>query len=393
MRFFNFKKETINTNISNDIMDLQDEDTIKRKQLYKELELLKKKPKLLKAFLNFLGKNVGKRRKEEKNLIKKIKNLLKDKKNKDKDEILKKLESKFSTPQTGGGLEKYFRKDNDKIFTKFKEFKEKEFKEKEDKEKDKKFLTAVKNEYNLKNLSEYDENDKIDLDKEYNPMQKFIDKFYEANNNYNNYNKSDEDNVSTLDKLENSKLKKLETDIYNAVNTYDNDPMNPDEILKINQDDRIVFITITFIIRYITLLLVNWCVEINIIKTFNQAFVLYALIYIVIFWFIVMIINVNISPDSSNSSSSILGNIQSVLFYFYFRINDIWRLLIHTLIIILLIIILGIIVQADKKEDIEGQYDVNYPPLTNSKKSELYKLISLFTIFMWIFTSIVAIKY
>lgn len=388
MRFFNFKKETINTNISNDIMDLQDEDTIKRKQLYKELELLKKKPKLLKAFLNFLGKNVGKRRKEEKKLIKKIKNLLKDKKN--KDVILDNLEEKFSTPQTGGGLEKYFRKDNDKIFTKFKEFKEKEFKEKEDKEKDKKFLTAVKNEYNLKNLSEYDENDKIDLDKEYNPMQKFIDKFYEANNNYNkqannNNNKPDENNVS--------KLKNLEKDIYNAVNTYDNDPMNPDEILKINQDDRIVFITITFIIRYITLLLVNWCVEINIIKTFNQAFVLYALIYIVIFWFIVMIINVNISPDSSNSSSSILGNIQSVLFYFYFRINDIWRLLIHTLIIILLIIILGIIVQADKKEDIEGQYDVNYPPLTNSKKSELYKLISLFTIFMWIFTSIVAIKY
>jgi hypothetical protein len=159
--------------------------------------------------------------------------------------------------------------------------------------------------------------------------------------------------------------------------------MNPLDILEIKNDDRIVFIVITFIIRYITLLLVNWCVEIDIIKSFNQAFILFTFIYIIIFWLIVMIININISPEYSGEAS-IIGKVQSVLYYFHFRINDIGRLLIHTLLILLLLVI-PVIVKSDNKTDDN--------PLTYDERMKLYNTLSLFTIFMWIFTSIIASKY
>ena len=159
--------------------------------------------------------------------------------------------------------------------------------------------------------------------------------------------------------------------------------MNSLDILAIKNDDRIVFIVITFIIRYITLLLVNWCVEIDIVRSFNQAFILFSFIYIIIFWLIVMIINVNISPEYSGEAS-IIGKVQSVLYYFHFRINDIGRLLVHTLLIILLLIIPIIIKKEEKNND---------EPLTYEDRINLYKSLSLFTIFMWIFTSIIASKY
>jgi len=207
-------------------------------------------------------------------------------------------------------------------------------------------------------------------------MQKFINNYFSANKKYKEADKnSDAKKITAEDNLK--------AEIIKAVDEFDNDPMNSLDILAIKNDDRIVFIVITFIIRYITLLLVNWCVEIDIVRSFNQAFMLFSFIYIIIFWLIVMIINVNISPEYSGEAS-IIGKVQSVLYYFHFRINDIGRLLVHTLLIILLLII-PIIIKNDEKT-----YD---DPLTYDDRMVLYKSLSLFTIFMWIFTSIVASKY
>ena len=223
----------------------------------------------------------------------------------------------------------------------------------------------MKNDYEFKNVEEKDDKE---LD---NPIQTFIDEFYKANNEYNK--STDEAN----------KELELKKDIVKAVDKFDNNDMNPLDILEIKNDDRIVFMAMTFAIRYVTLLLVYWCVDIDMIKSFNEAFMLFTLIYIIIFWFIVMIINVNMSPDSLGDSS-IIGKIQSVLYYFYFKINGIGRLLIHTVLILLLLIIPVIIKSENKTDD---------KPLTYEERIKLFNTLSLFTIFMWIFTSIIATKY
>jgi len=242
------------------------------------------------------------------------------------------------------------------------------------KESKKKLIKELKKKYTLNNVTEEDDDTNFQ-DKE-NPMQKFINNYFSANKKYKEADKnSDAKKITAEDNLK--------AEIIKAVDEFDNDPMNSLDILAIKNDDRIVFIVITFIIRYITLLLVNWCVEIDIVRSFNQAFMLFSFIYIIIFWLIVMIINVNISPEYSGEAS-IIGKVQSVLYYFHFRINDIGRLLVHTLLIILLLII-PIIIKNDEKT-----YD---DPLTYDDRMVLYKSLSLFTIFMWIFTSIVASKY
>jgi len=171
--------------------------------------------------------------------------------------------------------------------------------------------------------------------------------------------------------------------IIKAVDDLDNDPTNPLKSLEIKYDDRIVFIAITFVIRYVTLLLIMWCIEIDTIKSFNDAFMLFTFIYIVIFWFIVMIINANISQDSDENS--ILYSIKSVLYYFYFKINGIERLITHTVLILLLLTI-PVIIKAEKKEN-------SNEPLTYEEKIKLTNILSLFTIFMWVFTSIIATKF
>ena len=171
--------------------------------------------------------------------------------------------------------------------------------------------------------------------------------------------------------------------IFKAVDKLDNDPTNPLKSLEIKYDDRIVFIAITFVIRYVTLLLIIWCIEIDTIKSFNDAFILFTFIYIVIFWFIVMIINANISQDSDENS--ILYSIKSVLYYFYFKINGIERLITHTVLILLLLTI-PVIIKAEKKEN-------SNEPLTYEEKIKLTNILSLFTIFMWVFTSIIATKF
>ena len=89
---------------------------------------------------------------------------------------------------------------------------------------------------------------------------------------------------STKDKKDKDKF------IIQQINNFENDPKNPLEELAITFDDRIVFIIATFFIRYITIIMVQWCIDINIIKTFYEGFIYYAIIYIIIFWFIVFIL-------------------------------------------------------------------------------------------------------
>lgn len=272
--------------------------------------------------------------------------------------------------QQGGALDfkQYFSKGDDKGQELIEKFNSSNKKSK------KKLIKDLKKEYALNNVTQEDDDTNF-LDNE-NPMQKFINSYYTANKDYKEADKNSDDNKEIAED-------KLKTDIIKAVDEFDNDPMNSLDILAIKNDDRIVFIVITFIIRYITLLLVNWCVEIDIVRSFNQAFILFSFIYIIIFWLIVMIINVNISPEYSGEAS-IIGKVQSVLYYFHFRINDIGRLLVHTLLIILLLIIPIIIKKEEKNND---------EPLTYEDRINLYKSLSLFTIFMWIFTSIIASKY
>ena len=195
----------------------------------------------------------------------------------------------------------------------------------------------------------------------------------------------------------NNKISKGKDDdkyIIQQIRNFENDPKNPIEELALTFDDRIVFIIATFFIRYITIIMVQWCIDINIIKTFYEGFIYYAIIYILIFWFIVLFVNIDNTYDVKYMNfNGIINSIRTLFYYFYMGTNGISRLLIHTSLIIILIvipIILNIKSKTEFKEDDQNEAVVI---LTYEERKQLSKSLSLFTMFIWLFTSIIATKF
>jgi len=195
----------------------------------------------------------------------------------------------------------------------------------------------------------------------------------------------------------NDKIPKNRNDelyIIKQIKNFENDPKNPIEELALTFDDRIVFIIATFFIRYITIIMVQWCIDINIIKTFYEGFIYYAIIYIIIFWFIVLFVNIDNTYDVKYMNfNGLINSIRTLFYYFYMGTNGISRLLIHTSLIIILIVI-PIILNIKKRSEFkdEEQNDA-IVILAYEERKQLSKSLSLFTMFIWLFTGIIATKF
>ena len=182
-------------------------------------------------------------------------------------------------------------------------------------------------------------------------------------------------------------IKKLRT-VYNNYK----DTLSPDS-LKITMIDRVIFIVTTFILRFITLMIVDWGLNTNIINSFNRAFNIYCIVYIVFFIFIAMIVNVIVYyPIMELFSNSNITSIPNLFYYFYVYTNGSTRLLLHIFIIIILLFIPYIIdidkIQLSKIDENTKNISYDY-----EKKNKIYDAISLFSLIIWILTSIIAIKF
>ena len=182
--------------------------------------------------------------------------------------------------------------------------------------------------------------------------------------------------------LEDSEYQKLNNLIFDI----ENDTMRPINKLDISKEDRIVFIGVTFIIRFICLSIIEWGMNTNFISSFQQIFLFYCAIYITIFCFITMIVNViyNYPLQQLYSDHSIV-NISSTLYYFYIYTNGPMRLVIHLMFIIILMLIPFIINIGNNQFD---TIDFNYETKKNTRN-----ILSRFTLVIWIITSIIAIRY
>ena len=194
--------------------------------------------------------------------------------------------------------------------------------------------------------------------------------------------------------------------IIEKINRFENDPDNPIEALTIKFEDRLVFIITTFFIRFAVLAIIQRAIDISMIKTFYEGFIYYGCIYILLFWFFVFFINVDNNYDIAYLNVNVVANyIRSLFFYFYMGTNGISRLIIHSLLIIVIIvipIILNIknIKDGDKDKDkdrdmtddsTDGMEKIKL--LSLEERTKLSKMISLFTLFIWILTSIIASKF
>jgi membrane-associated HD superfamily phosphohydrolase len=194
-----------------------------------------------------------------------------------------------------------------------------------------------------------------------------------------------------IENILNNKTDKEETKISkykDILNEIDN-VVDPIKTLNITKEDKILFIILTFIIRIITLTIVNWTINNNNINTFENAIILYSFIYLLLIFIIVMIVNITYKYGTNdvmygNTGFSFLAN---SLYYFYlipggdFKRNG--RIFIHSLFLIIFSLIPLVL---KPKQDNKIDYDFK-------KKREVINLVNRYTFVVWIFTSIVAINY
>lgn len=234
-------------------------------------------------------------------------------------------------------------------------------------------LEYLEKKYKIKNLNKLKQSIVSD-EAEENNLQKVINSFQTSIKKYNKQS----------DPTKKEAITELETNLDNFENSVD----NPLEVFKLTREDRLVFILVTFFIRYVTVLMVQWCIDINVIRDFYQGFLLYAILYIVIFWFIVMFVNIDvISTKSYMNIDNGMSSIRNIFYYFYMGTNGITRLLTHSFLIIFLLTI-PILLNIKEKNNNDDENILNY-----EERKKLIKTLSLFTIFIWVLTSIISTKF
>lgn len=239
--------------------------------------------------------------------------------------------------------------------------------------KESKFRNLLKNDFDFKNITNL--NQKIYGDTINNRYKTNTNKMKEFNDNMDKYNDGDIDN----------------DEIKYRLSQFENDPDNPLKSLELTFDDRLVFIIATFFIRYISLIIIQWSIDINIIRSFEEGFLYYTIVYLSILWFIIFFVNIENSfqVDYMNFDN-IMNSIRSLFYYFYMGTNGITRLFIHTFLICILLVI-PIILNVKKKNEYDDEKDEGIIDFDQRKK--LMKTLSLFTIYVWILTSIIATKF
>jgi hypothetical protein len=165
--------------------------------------------------------------------------------------------------------------------------------------------------------------------------------------------------------------------------------ISPDRV-EIKLIDRGIFIGVTLGIRLITLSLIYWCLNANLINNFRYAFIFYCVIYILFFIFIIALVNViYYYPIIELFSNISLISIPNVLYYFYIYINGFNRLILHIVIICILMLI-PFILSMDKKITEQPNLNISFD---YSLKNNIYRSISNFSFVIWCLTSVIALKF
>ena len=266
--------------------------------------------------------------------------------------------------------------------------------------KESKMREVLKKDYDMPNISKLNKNIN---ERNQDPEKETGDKITDFNKQIDNYYDDRDVGEDELYKKkikseptdnEKEKLKALDKNIKKKIIEFENDPENTFNYLELTIEDRLVFIITTFFIRYLSLILIQWSVDINIIKSFEEGFFYYAVIYLAIFWFIVLFVNIdNTTKVDYMNFDNFMNSIRSVFYYFYMGTNGITRLLVHSCIICILLIV-PIILNIKKSTYIEEENkDKDKDIISYEERKKLSKSLSLFTIFIWVLTSIIATKF
>jgi hypothetical protein len=147
----------------------------------------------------------------------------------------------------------------------------------------------------------------------------------------------------------------------------------PSNVMKVSNTDRVIFIAMTFAFRSITLFLIEWGIHNRMITKFENAFLMYFVIYLSLFFMWVVLVNVN--PND-------------VLFHsmFYYVNVDVEkayvRCAIHCAAQLLLLPLPFVLRDQQASKD----------ALTFEERRSIISMLQRFTFFIWVLTSVIALR-
>jgi hypothetical protein len=179
-----------------------------------------------------------------------------------------------------------------------------------------------------------------------------------------------------LDRAEDAKANKDADALENIVDEVDTHPVFNPENEKVSMTDRVIFIAVTFMIRGLALFLIDWGINSTLITTFNRAFLYYTLIYFTLFMMWVLLVNAGSEGENIP--------LKMAFYYVNWRANGLGRILVHLAVQTFLIPIPFIV-----REPSQSAPDTT----TFEKRRAVYRVLSNFTIFVWVITSVIALRY
>lgn len=166
---------------------------------------------------------------------------------------------------------------------------------------------------------------------------------------------------------------------------YDNDPVLSPKINELKYMDKVIFIAVTFLIRAVTLFIVQWGLNTRMLNDFVSAFIFYIFIYMTLFILWCFLVNA--------TTNNVFFK---VLFYYinldsgtgpYARYKAYGRIIAH-FVIFLLLIPVPFIVKDTVNTNLYSTAE--YEQSVYEQRVKTYRYISQFTFFIWILTSVIA---
>jgi hypothetical protein len=160
----------------------------------------------------------------------------------------------------------------------------------------------------------------------------------------------------------------------------------------LTKEDKLVFIGTTFVIRMLTLMIIDWSMTSNFIVSFYEAYLLYIGLYCIFLLLIMVIVNMTyIMPiQKLYTENTFASNIANIFYFFYLvpgkMLSSSLRLGVHIGVIVLMTVIALFIVYSPQNKELVISYDY-------TEKRNIRTQLNNFTLILWLFTSFLAMYY
>jgi hypothetical protein len=162
--------------------------------------------------------------------------------------------------------------------------------------------------------------------------------------------------------------------IKSTLQSIENHPIYSPKFEELFMSDRLIMVVIAFILRNLTLFLIEWGINSSFINTFKSSFNYYILIYSLLFLLIVCAVNNNISSNIS---------LKLLIYYLNTEANGILRIIIHLLVLLLLYPIV-VILKNKNPDNLIITYD---------QKMNIKNALNTITFIIWVMQSIIILRF